>query len=319
MAVTQPLLGMLILLVLRTTFGTHAVEDVMRNMLHRKHPNSSSSLWNRMRQQFLHPSNEEKYETTKQRRHSGSRISRHFPTPERVAKWYASSSSSSNRRRSGVDTATLCNHRFAGRTNPMLHMKTGNHTLFRSWRVIQLHQTVGHGADCYCACRDAALRWEFAAPRHGVVAVRDAAAREDPVPAICWGPGRRLITYTTLGWPRPWGYILNPVTILYTIVDQLEQGGGLYTATAFGTRPGHWLRGEERVTVSHHLDRDEVDVEIVSYSRPGSLLGRGVFFALRPWQESFFRAQMAALQHAAGDASTAGVNEATLKPKVLFL
>jgi uncharacterized protein (UPF0548 family) len=289
-----------IALVLLFVARSNAVEDVLRNMLQRKHPPSSSdSIWNRMRQQFLHPSKEDE-ETTKRRSNSGSRITRLFPTPERVTKWYApsSSASSSNHRRSGIDTATLCNHRLAGRTNPMLHLKRNASTFFRSWRAIELRKTVGHGPDCYRACRDAALRWEFHASRHGVVAVRESSEDlDDPVSALCWGPGRRLITYTTLG---AW-YILNPVTVLYSIVDQpCPDLGGIYTATAFGTRPGHWLRGEERVTVSHRPhDNDQVDVEIVSYSRPGSLLGRGVFFALRPWQESFFRAQLVSLQRVA--------------------
>jgi hypothetical protein len=139
-------------------------------------------------QQFLHPSND-KDESTKRRSTSGSRITRLFPTPERVTKWYASSASaSSNRRLSGIDTAALCNHRLAGRTNPILHFSNHHNytTFFLSWCAIQLRPTVGHGPDCYRACRDAALRWEFHAPRHGVVAVRESSDPEDdPVSAIC--------------------------------------------------------------------------------------------------------------------------------------
>ena len=43
-------------------------------------------------------------------------------------------------------------------------------------------------------------------------------------------------------------YAVNPVAVVYDVMDQRGQGT-TYTSTAYGTLRGHWLCGEERVTV----------------------------------------------------------------------
>lgn len=43
-------------------------------------------------------------------------------------------------------------------------------------------------------------------------------------------------------------YAVNPVSVVYDVMDQRGQGA-TYTSTAYGTLRGHWLCGEERVTV----------------------------------------------------------------------
>ena len=153
-------------------------------------------------------------------------------------------------------------------------------------------------------------------------------------------------------------YVINPVTVLYNVVDQYGGGhsfwadttdanrnhydtttaaGGVtpyhlnsntkttpssssssvssttYTSTAYGTGYGHWLCGEERVTVCYRhptiLDDNHttgcVDVEIVSYSQPNmhSFMGRLVYPIIRPLQQSFFVSQMKYLQNIAQTAT----------------
>jgi hypothetical protein len=135
-------------------------------------------------------------------------------------------------------------------------------------------------------------------------------------------------------------YVINPVTVLYNIVDQRNNGGKTpesttttttttssgcgdttYTCTAYGTRYGHWLCGEERVTICYrdpvvtqssnvvvpysndsNTSGGVVDIEILSYSTaasPYSLFGRFVYPFLRPMQTSFFQSQMDTFQYIA--------------------
>ena len=68
-------------------------------------------------------------------------------------------------------------------------------------------------------------------------------------------------------------YCVNPVTVVYDLVDQ-RGPSTTYTSTAYATSRGHWLRGEERLTVAHR-DDGNVDVEILSFSKHGnSVWGR---------------------------------------------
>jgi hypothetical protein len=116
-------------------------------------------------------------------------------------------------------------------------------------------------------------------------------------------------------------YIVNPVTVVYELIDQM--GGGTttegaatsttYTSTAYATNRNHWIAGEERVTVIHrkhnhhhrHYSSDDdddkdgiVDVEIVSVSKanPNSILGRMVWPFIGTRQRKFFEQQMEAFR-----------------------
>ena len=116
-------------------------------------------------------------------------------------------------------------------------------------------------------------------------------------------PSRRLVTFTSSFRRKIWN--VNPVMVHYDVVD-VRSPGSLYTATSYGTLKGHWLSGEERVTV-RWCDRDahgqgQVDVEILSASRAGpSLLGK-VFWRfpfLQRKQKEFFEEQLKHLQKVA--------------------
>jgi uncharacterized protein (UPF0548 family) len=207
----------------------------------------------------------------------------------------------------------------------------------RAWRRICFRRKVGEGRDCYQACRDAALTWEFDTGHKGIMAATpyrethpslSPQARHwrrrrllesettgvdenitiqsppQPVQQIWWGPGRKLVTYTALGLPWLSLYAVSPVTVVYDVIDQ-RGAGTTYTSTAFATGPGHWLRGEERVTVCHRDVDDTVDVEILSYSQAASdtWMGRIAWPVLGRMQRSFFQQQLRSLQRVGQDAS----------------
>lgn len=215
------------------------------------------------------------------------------------------------------------------------------------WKRLRFSRRVGWGSSCYNAVRDAALEWEFDAPQNsgGIVQVHSQQSHSeqqyqrrdsygtgyDIVHNMVYGDGdlygpsgenaikiwsgpggRRLATYTRVFRSKwlPRLYCVNPVNVVYDLVDQ-RGPSTTYTSTAYATCKGHWLRGEERLTVAHR-DDGNVDVEIVSYSKHGNTLwGRMVWPFVGPLQGRFFESQMKALEHVAeqhSDANEEGVH-----------
>lgn len=206
----------------------------------------------------------------------------------------------------------------------------------KGWRRIRLSRRVGWGFDCYTAVRDAALEWEFCNDKVGIVQVHTKQAHAeqyyqrrdsygtgydivhnmsfgdgnlygpsgDNAMKIWTGPGgRRLATFTKVFKSKwlPRIYCVSPVTVVYDLVDQ-RGPSTTYSSTAYATCKGHWLRGEERLTVAHR-DDGNVDVELVSFSKHGnSLWGRMVWPFIGPLQGRFFESQMDALQAVAAHA-----------------
>jgi uncharacterized protein (UPF0548 family) len=211
----------------------------------------------------------------------------------------------------------------------------------KSWRMIRYRRTLGVGTAIYDAVRDACLDWEFASKGNGIVQIkvtseprRELHRREDrggyevvhtrihgdgdmmcTPPNSCrqLGAGRRLVTYTStsslkLKW-LPQLFVVNPVMVVYDLVDQRE-AGTTFTSTAYATMKGHWLSGEERLTVAHRDGTGNVDVEILSYSRPApSLVGKLVWPFIGPFQTKFFESQMEQLEQVAKGAHTTGYIE----------
>ena len=207
----------------------------------------------------------------------------------------------------------------------------------KGWRSLKLYRRVGRGLSCYNAVRDAVLEWEFDGDQAcGIVQVHSPQQHShqlyqrrdsygtgyDIVHNMCFGDGdlyensegaiqiwsgpggRRLATFTQAFRSKwlPRIYCVNPVTVIYDLVDQ-RGPGTTYTSTAYATCKGHWLRGEERLTVAHR-DGGNVDVEIVSYSKHGnSLWGRMIWPCIGPLQGRFFDSQMRALENVAAQHS----------------
>mmetsp|Transcript_11634 Transcript_11634/g.21461 ORF Transcript_11634/g.21461 Transcript_11634/m.21461 type:complete len:559 (+) Transcript_11634:30-1706(+) len=97
-------------------------------------------------------------------------------------------------------------------------------------------------------------------------------------------------------------YAINPVMVVYDVIDARE-AGTTFTSTAFATLKGHWLSGEERVTVAFRDGGEDVDVEILSISRPGpSIFGKALWPFLGKMQSSFFQQHLQHLAQTAADA-----------------
>lgn len=89
-------------------------------------------------------------------------------------------------------------------------------------------------------------------------------------------------------------YSINPVMVVYDVVDQRAPNGQTtFTSTAYSTLKGHFLRGEERVTVALRDGSQDVEVEILSISRAGpGLFGRTLWPFIGKMQSNFFQQQL---------------------------
>lgn len=89
-------------------------------------------------------------------------------------------------------------------------------------------------------------------------------------------------------------YSINPVMVVYDVVDQrAPDGQTTFTSTAYATLKGHFLCGEERVTVALRDGSQDVEVEILSISRaaPG-LFGKSLWPFIGKMQNNFFQHQL---------------------------
>lgn len=208
-------------------------------------------------------------------------------------------------------------------------LKKGTDVFFRyissnvmSYRVLRYQLRVGQGLDCYERVRDFALAWEFDSPDKGIKNVQQQAyfnpqqqqtAKAQPCRSVhplqgttasadrTEGLGRRMVSWTKVG---PF-HVLSPIAVLYEWVDHKGLGSSgartLYTSCAYATQKGHWLAGEERVTVALRETDDPltpapVDVEIVSFSKAApSLIGILAWPFVGRMQDKFFVEQLRAL------------------------
>lgn len=120
---------------------------------------------------------------------------------------------------------------------------------------------------------------------------------------------RRLVSYSskTLAGLLPKRlrkklYAVNPVMVVYDVVDQRARDC-TFTSTAYATLKGHWLSGEERVSVALRDGSQDVDVEIFSISRAGpSLWGKVVWPMVGKMQQVFFKEHLKHLEDTAATA-----------------
>ena len=89
-------------------------------------------------------------------------------------------------------------------------------------------------------------------------------------------------------------YSINPVMVVYDVVDQRAPNGKTtFTSTAYSTLKGHFLSGEERVTVALRDGSQDVEVEILSISRAGpGLFGKTLWPFIGKMQSNFFQQQL---------------------------
>ncbi len=108
---------------------------------------------------------------------------------------------------------------------------------------------------------------------------------------------RRLVSFASKSLPsflRKRIYSINPVMVVYDVVDQrAPDGQTTFTSTAYATLKGHFLRGEERVTVALRDGSEDVEVEILSISRTGpGIVGKTLWPFIGKMQSKFFQQQL---------------------------
>jgi uncharacterized protein (UPF0548 family) len=136
----------------------------------------------------------------------------------------------------------------------------------------------------------------YAVPAAGRYSVRPVIETEAPatggscVYRSLGSSSRRLVSFASKSMRglKPQLYAVNPLMVVYDLVDQ-RAPGTTFTSTAYATLKGHWLRGEERVTVALRDGSEEVDVEILSISRAGpSLWAKSLWPFVGDMQSTFF-------------------------------
>jgi uncharacterized protein (UPF0548 family) len=203
------------------------------------------------------------------------------------------------------------------------------------WRVKTYRQKVGTGVDCYKHVRDAALDWEFRdGDNMGILPVT-APDRPNMSPSNerhiingrytvtpsnsekergemnefpmhqCIGAARRYVSFASRRVLPflPKIYSVNPVMSVFDVVDS-RAPATTFSSTAYATMRGHFLRGEERVTVALRDGNEDVEVEIVSVSRAApTLVGRVLWPFIGNMQSTFFELQMEHLRKIGGNNS----------------
>ena len=159
------------------------------------------------------------------------------------------------------------------------------------WRVLQFHERVGSGKSCYKRVKNAILDWDFVAYK-GKKSMGIVSAAMEQKANI---PRRNLLaTFTELYLPKPLKslFVVNPVHVVYEVKDNKHKNKCKCSSTAYATMTGHLLSGEERVTVRIGKE-DEVDVEILSFSRSAPSFGGKVIWPLiGGMQREFFLAEL---------------------------
>jgi uncharacterized protein (UPF0548 family) len=133
------------------------------------------------------------------------------------------------------------------------------------------------------------------------------------------GSSRRLVSYSskTLAGFLPDRlkrklYAVNPVMVVYDVVDQRARDC-TFTSTAYATLKGHWLSGEERVSVALRDGSQDVDVEILSISRAGpSLWGKAVWPLVGKMQQAFFQEHLKHLENTAAAAPATSLEDGVI-------
>ena len=116
------------------------------------------------------------------------------------------------------------------------------------------------------------------------------------------GIAQRFITYTRCCGGLLW--CSNPVQVLYDIVDQ-RGPWTTYTSSAYGTTKGHWLAGEERLTVALRDADGQVQVQLLSYSKPNTIWTKLTWPLVQRMQTQFFESQLQCLHDVATAATAA--------------
>ena len=176
---------------------------------------------------------------------------------------------------------------------------------YKGWRILQFHKRVGSGKECYRQLQNAIYNWTFESCKEegrksvGILApnksVRLAAS---PFTSTIIPRRGMLATFSKI--PVINSFVVNPIHVIYDITDDCKViPNCLVSSSSYATIHGHLLAGEERVSVILR-DNNDVDVEIVSFSRSASSLnGRIVWPFISSMQTQFFLKEMEHLMRVA--------------------
>jgi uncharacterized protein (UPF0548 family) len=176
---------------------------------------------------------------------------------------------------------------------------------YKGWRILQFHKRVGSGKECYRQLQNAIHNWNFESCKEegrksvGILApnksVRLAAS---PFTSTIIPRRGLLATFSKLPFIN--SYVVNPIHVIYDITDDSKViPNCLVSSSSYATLQGHLLAGEERVSVILR-DNNDVDVEVVSFSRSApSLNGRIVWPFIGSMQRQFFLKEMEHLMRVA--------------------
>ena len=108
-----------------------------------------------------------------------------------------------------------------------------------------------------------------------------------PDTRICAGSSVAVLAHIARGW------VLNASRIVYVIEDsgEIERYG-----FAYGTLPGHILRGEEKFVVSWNRQSGEVAFELIAISRPNQIISWLSYPLIRTLQRRFRREAVRAMK-----------------------
>ncbi|KAL7426939.1 hypothetical protein ACHAXH_001106 [Discostella pseudostelligera] len=190
-------------------------------------------------------------------------------------------------------------HREFGNDNDTTTL-TG-HTTVDGWRVLRYQKRVGYGKRCYRRVRTALFHWDFEARvgSKSMGIVSSTLPLENDVDIRLKNKASTtmknlLATFTELRFPKPLKsiFVVNPVHVVYEVMDAPGARNSLFSSAAYATLSGHLLAGEERVTV-RKCSNNEVEVEIVSFSRSTrSILGKCIWSLIGRMQQQFFLSEL---------------------------
>lgn len=176
---------------------------------------------------------------------------------------------------------------------------------YKGWRILQFHKRVGSGKECYRQLQNAIYNWNFESCKEegrksvGILAPNKS-VRLAASPFTSTIIPRRGLLATFSQIPFIGSYVVNPIHVIYDITDDCKLiPNCLVSSSSYATLQGHLLAGEERVSVILR-DNNDVDVEIMSFSRSApSLNGRIVWPFIGSMQTQFFLKEMEHLMRVA--------------------
>lgn len=118
---------------------------------------------------------------------------------------------------------------------------------------VRRSRLIGFGAECFSHAAERLMAWGMQRGAGLRVEASSPVAAEGVVLRVGVGVGRLMIG--------------APCRVVRVVEEPLRRG------FAYGTLPGHPLRGEELFTVTH-ADDDRVVAEVVAYSRPATWTAR---------------------------------------------